>query len=42
VKLDPKPTAARLTGWFTSSQNFVGEDKIRVVPNLEGEDPSCR
>jgi hypothetical protein len=42
VKLHPKATAARLTGWFKSSQNFVGEDKIRIVPSLAGEDPSCR
>jgi hypothetical protein len=42
VKLDPKATAARLTGWLKSSQNFVGEDKIRVVSSMAGEDPSCR
>jgi hypothetical protein len=42
VKLDGKAKAARLTGWFKSSQNFVGEDKIRVVSSLAGEDPSCR
>jgi hypothetical protein len=42
VKLDSRANTARLTGWFKSSQNFVGEDKIRVVPNLAGEDPSCR
>jgi hypothetical protein len=42
VKLDSRAKAARLTGWFNSSQNFVGEDKIRVVPSLASEDPSCR
>jgi len=42
VKLDSKATAARLTGWLKSSQNFIGEDKIRVVPSLAEEDPSCR
>ncbi len=42
VKLDSKATAARLTGWLTGSQNFIGEDRIRVVPHLGGEDPSCR
>jgi hypothetical protein len=42
VKLDRKATAARLTGWFKSSQNFVGEDKIRVVSSLAGEEQSCR
>jgi hypothetical protein len=42
LKLDPRAKTARLTGWFQSSQNFVGEDKVRVVPSLAGEDPSCR
>ena len=42
MKLDTRAKLARLTGWFTSSQNFVGEDKIRVVSSLVGEDPSCR
>ena len=42
VKLDARATAARLTGWFKSSQNFIGEDKIRVVSSLAGEDVSCR
>src|SRR5262249_23942259 len=42
VKLDRRATAARLTGWFKSSQSFVGDDKIRVVSSLAGEDPSCR
>jgi hypothetical protein len=42
VKLDPRAKAARLTGWFKSSQNFVGEDKIRVVSTLAGEDANCR
>jgi hypothetical protein len=42
LTLDPRATAARLTGWFKSSQTFIGEDKIRVVSSLMSEDPSCR
>jgi hypothetical protein len=42
VKLDAKANSARLTGWLKNSQSFVGEDKIRVVPSVAGEDPACR
>jgi predicted DsbA family dithiol-disulfide isomerase len=42
LKLHPRATVARLTGWLHSGQSFVGEDKIRVVSSLAGEDPSCR
>jgi len=42
VKLVPQARSARLTGWLKSSQAFVGEDKIRVVPTLAAEDPNCR
>jgi len=43
VKLHPQATVARLTGWLKNGQSFSGEDnKIRVVPSLAGEDPSCR
>jgi hypothetical protein len=40
--LHPRATVARLTGWLRDGQSFVGEDKIRVVSSLVGEDPSCR
>jgi hypothetical protein len=43
VKLHPQATVARLTGWMKNGQSFSGEDnKIRVVPSLSGEDPTCR
>ena len=42
VKLHPQATVSRLTGWTKNGQSFSGEDKIRVVPSLAGEDPSCR
>jgi len=42
VKLDAKANSARLTGWLKNSQSFVGEDKIRVVPSVAGEDAACR
>jgi hypothetical protein len=43
VKLQPHATVARLTGWTKNGRSFSGEDnKIRVVPSLAGEDPSCR
>jgi hypothetical protein len=42
VKLHPEATVARLTGWLKNGQSFSGEDKIRVVPSLAGEDPICR
>jgi hypothetical protein len=42
VKLDAKANSARMTGWLKNSQSFVGEDKIRVVPSVAGEDPACR
>jgi hypothetical protein len=43
VKLHPQATIARLTGWMKNGQSFSGEDnRIRVVPSLSGEDPSCR
>src|SRR5258708_1089719 len=42
VKLHQQATVARLTGWLKNGQSFSGEDKIRVVPSLAGEDPSCR
>jgi len=41
VKLNSKAKKAHLTGWLKNSQAFIGEDKIRVVPSLAGEDPSC-
>src|SRR5262249_37056748 len=42
LRLHPRATVARLTGWLRNGQSFVGEDKIRVVSTLAGEDPSCR
>jgi len=41
VKLHPHATVARLTGWTKNDQSFSGEDKIRVVPSLAGEEPGC-
>jgi len=32
VRLDPRTRTGRLTGWLRSSQVFVGEDRVTVVP----------
>ena len=42
VKLHVNASVARVTGRLKNSQAFFGEDKIRIVPNLAIEDPSCR
>jgi hypothetical protein len=42
VKLHPRATVARVTGWLKNGQSFSGEGKIRVVSNPVEEDPSCR
>jgi hypothetical protein len=42
VRLEADAKTARLTGWRKSSQTFIGEDNIRMVSDLVGEDPSCR
>lgn len=40
VRLDAKAKAARLTGWLKSSQNFIGEDKIRACPARQEKTPA--
>lgn len=42
LKLSPPAAVGRLTGWLQDSQAFVGEEKVRVVPSLVTEGPSCR
>jgi hypothetical protein len=42
LKLSPRATVGRLSGWLKNSQAFFGENKIRVVPSLGTEDASCR
>jgi len=42
IKLHPRASVARVTGWLKNGLAFIGEDKIRVVPSLALEDASCR
>jgi hypothetical protein len=42
LKLHPRASVARLTGWLRHSRGFFGEDKIRIALSLVGEDSSCR
>ena len=41
IKLSTRAKSGRLTGWLKDSRIIIGEDKVRIVPNLAGEDPSC-
>lgn len=42
TKLTPHATRGRLSGWLRNSQAFFGEQDIRVVSSLAGEDFGCR
>jgi hypothetical protein len=42
MHLSPRASRARITGWLKNGQAFVGEDDVRVVQNMAGEDASCR
>jgi hypothetical protein len=42
VKVHPRASVARVTGWLKNSQAFFGEDKIKVVSSQAAVDAQCK
>jgi hypothetical protein len=42
IRLRPEAKKARLEGWLKSSQRFIGEDSVAVVPNTESLALACK
>jgi len=42
IRLHPSAKKARVTGWLKNSRLIFGEDRIRVVGDMAGENAACR